>query len=335
MVEMVRVVDLPVKERKLSRQYKKYEVLEIQDLNCYKLGERIRHQRTAKGLTRETLAERVGISKTYLADIEYGTKTTTIKNIYTIAKLLDLSMQYILVGTPSSGMTCAQADLIRIARNTAFALSQCSAHEVKSMEHMVRAFAATLPCEDSRAEADEDAALREDPGADKYLSKPHSPRNVLLLALGRNAAQREEDLILDLPAMAERIKKRRLALKFTRADIAEYLDIGEAYAADFEYGIKCMSLHKFYTLLHVLKTTADRLTGIRPAPIRFSDADSLASAAKIGNVVISCPQKEAEYLFGLVRTYVDALHGAQGTLPQLSLFPDKKACGGALRRSQA
>ena len=59
-------------------------------------GKRIAEKRKQKGLSREKLANQVGISKGYLIKIERETKRAHIKLIAEIANVLDLDLETLL-----------------------------------------------------------------------------------------------------------------------------------------------------------------------------------------------------------------------------------------------
>ncbi|GEM44615.1 helix-turn-helix domain-containing protein [Deinococcus cellulosilyticus] len=62
------------------------------DLDVVKLGARIRSERTRRGITLDTLAERAGISRSMLSDVERGQKVPTIVMLGRIAAGLDTTV---------------------------------------------------------------------------------------------------------------------------------------------------------------------------------------------------------------------------------------------------
>lgn len=65
------------------------------------VGERIENARKMRKLTREQLAEYADISVTFLADIEKGRKSMTVKTLRNIAAALNVTTDYIVNGTES------------------------------------------------------------------------------------------------------------------------------------------------------------------------------------------------------------------------------------------
>lgn len=56
-----------------------------------KFGDKIRDLRKQKGLSQEELAFRSGLHRTYISDIERGSRNVSLKNIERIAKALGIS----------------------------------------------------------------------------------------------------------------------------------------------------------------------------------------------------------------------------------------------------
>jgi transcriptional regulator with XRE-family HTH domain len=57
-----------------------------------RFGERLRKLRTDRGLTQVEFAEKLGIDRSYLADIERGNRNVSLMNIEVLAKGLGLSL---------------------------------------------------------------------------------------------------------------------------------------------------------------------------------------------------------------------------------------------------
>jgi transcriptional regulator with XRE-family HTH domain len=60
------------------------------------LGDRIRRRRKVAGWTQVQLAERIGIDRTFLADVERGKRNISILNLELIAKGLDVPLARLL-----------------------------------------------------------------------------------------------------------------------------------------------------------------------------------------------------------------------------------------------
>lgn len=67
----------------------------------FEVGCRIRNLREYAHYTREVLAEKADISVQFLADIETGRKSMTVKTLRNIAQSLHVSADYIIFGSSS------------------------------------------------------------------------------------------------------------------------------------------------------------------------------------------------------------------------------------------
>lgn len=61
-----------------------------------RLGDRIRTLRKRRGWTQVVMAEKVGIDRSFLADVECGKRNISFINLALIAKTLDLSLSKML-----------------------------------------------------------------------------------------------------------------------------------------------------------------------------------------------------------------------------------------------
>ena len=57
-----------------------------------KFGQKIKELRKQKKLSQERLASKSGLHRTYISDIERGSRNVSLKNIEKIAKALNVSM---------------------------------------------------------------------------------------------------------------------------------------------------------------------------------------------------------------------------------------------------
>jgi len=62
------------------------------DAFLIRLGERIRRLRKERGWTQVVMAERVGIDRSFLAEVESGTRNISILNLRAIAEGLEVSL---------------------------------------------------------------------------------------------------------------------------------------------------------------------------------------------------------------------------------------------------
>ena len=62
------------------------------------VGERIKKRRTDLGWTQDQLAQKAGISKSFLSDLENGKRSVSADNLLDIARVLSLSLDYLMKG---------------------------------------------------------------------------------------------------------------------------------------------------------------------------------------------------------------------------------------------
>ena len=70
--------------------------------NLEAIGKRISLTRRAKGMTQETLAEKLGVSPKHISHIECGTSSLSLKSLIEFCKIFDCSMDYIVFGNSES-----------------------------------------------------------------------------------------------------------------------------------------------------------------------------------------------------------------------------------------
>lgn len=59
----------------------------------YRLGRNIQKIRKQKGITQEQLAEKVGVSTTWIGYVELGFKKPNLKLLYKIARVLEIKVK--------------------------------------------------------------------------------------------------------------------------------------------------------------------------------------------------------------------------------------------------
>lgn len=68
------------------------------DYNKLAVGDRLRQKRTLIGLTQDEMADKIGRSPKYYADIERGSCGMSVETLLGISKTLDMSLDYIILG---------------------------------------------------------------------------------------------------------------------------------------------------------------------------------------------------------------------------------------------
>jgi transcriptional regulator with XRE-family HTH domain len=68
-----------------------------------RVGERVRALRTGRGLTQVRLAERAGISRPSLANVEAGRQNIGVRQLCSLAAALGVRVEELLTGTDEPG----------------------------------------------------------------------------------------------------------------------------------------------------------------------------------------------------------------------------------------
>jgi y4mF family transcriptional regulator len=62
------------------------------------IGERIKERRNELGWTQEQLAQKAGISKSFLSELENGKRSVSADNLLDLARTLGVSLDYLMTG---------------------------------------------------------------------------------------------------------------------------------------------------------------------------------------------------------------------------------------------
>ena len=71
----------------------------MEDLLTKKMGERIRFARQKMELTQAELAEKIGVSVSFLGHVERGTRKVSIETLVALSEVLDMSLDVMVKGT--------------------------------------------------------------------------------------------------------------------------------------------------------------------------------------------------------------------------------------------
>lgn len=63
----------------------------------YAFGQRVRKIRIERCLSQEELADKCGLHRTYISDVELGKRNVSLENIARIAESLDISLSYLFL----------------------------------------------------------------------------------------------------------------------------------------------------------------------------------------------------------------------------------------------
>jgi len=116
--------------------------IELKELNKKEMGSRIRARREAIGMSREDLAKRLSVTGKTIANIEYGEKGVTLKNLYKLKQVLGVSIDYLMEG--DSRFMDSEDKRKMISENILSSLSVCSDKELDRIEKVARLYVETI-----------------------------------------------------------------------------------------------------------------------------------------------------------------------------------------------
>ena len=100
-------------------------------MDYYAIGQRIRKNRKAQGLSQETLAEQVGISVTHMSHIETGNTKLSLPVLVDLATVLDVRTDDLLYDGVSAERSVAIDEIIQI-------LDTCTAPQLKIIRNILK-----------------------------------------------------------------------------------------------------------------------------------------------------------------------------------------------------
>ena len=112
--------------------------MEIKELNRPEMGRRIRQRRELLGMSREDLARRLDVTSKFIADLEYGDKGTSVKNLYRLKQILGVSIDYLMDGEPTGENEEEPRKML--SENIMGSLSVCSVKQLRVMEQIARLY---------------------------------------------------------------------------------------------------------------------------------------------------------------------------------------------------
>lgn len=75
------------------------------------VGERIRKRRNELGWTQDALAQKAGVSKSFLSDLENGKRNVGADTLYDIARALSLSLDYLMSGAEGAAEPLSEVQI--------------------------------------------------------------------------------------------------------------------------------------------------------------------------------------------------------------------------------
>lgn len=93
-------------------------------MDYIKLGQRVREQRAARGLTQGELAAKVGVSTSFIGHIERGEKKASMETVVALCNAMELSPTVLLQDSLTNAAMQSQVLLDEDSRNLANDLMQ-------------------------------------------------------------------------------------------------------------------------------------------------------------------------------------------------------------------
>ena len=102
------------------------------------MGARIKARRSALGMSREDLAKRMSVTAKTIANIEYGEKGLSLKNLYKLKQVLGVSIDFLMDG--DNAFEGVEDKRRMLNENILSSLSVCSVKQLGCMEQMARLY---------------------------------------------------------------------------------------------------------------------------------------------------------------------------------------------------
>lgn len=111
---------------------------ELKELNKKEMGTRIRARREMLGMSRDDFAKKMNVTAKTIANIEYGEKGVTLKNLYKMKQVLGVSVDYLMDG--DDAFATAEDKRKMLNENIMSSLSVCSVKQLYCMEQMAKLY---------------------------------------------------------------------------------------------------------------------------------------------------------------------------------------------------
>lgn len=111
----------------------------LRNLDLKEMGRRVRIRREEKGMSREMLANKLDVTGQFIADIENGNKGISIKRLYLLCQVLDVTADYILAGSAADDDDDPKASVAREEIMTF--IQKCNAEQLEGIGKIARIYA--------------------------------------------------------------------------------------------------------------------------------------------------------------------------------------------------
>ena len=89
-------------------------------------------------MSRDELARRLDVTSKFIADLEYGEKGASVKNLYRLKQILGVSVDYLMDGNPSNQNETEPRKMLN--ENIMGSLSVCNVKQLRVMEQIARLY---------------------------------------------------------------------------------------------------------------------------------------------------------------------------------------------------
>ena len=113
---------------------------ELKEINKREMGARIRARREALNMSRNELAGYLSVTGKFIADIEYGDKGVSLKNLYKLMQVLGVSADFIIEGSEIP----SDEKKRKLSENIIGSLSVCSVRQLDCMEQIARLYVESI-----------------------------------------------------------------------------------------------------------------------------------------------------------------------------------------------
>ncbi len=121
-------------DRNLTKPKDKTVFSHKKELTGGKIGKNIKKIRTQKGLSQQQLAQKSGISQSFLSDLENGKKSPTVDSLNKICRSLGISLAEFFSRGKTQGFAALPAEIINLVDD----LRELSPGQIQHLRSFIR-----------------------------------------------------------------------------------------------------------------------------------------------------------------------------------------------------
>lgn len=112
--------------------------VEFKELDKKEMGLRVKTRRESLKMSREELGKMISVSAKTIANVEYGEKCMSLKNLYKLKQALGVSIDFLVEGDDAYAGLEEQRRML--SENIISSLSVCSVKQLGCMEQLARIY---------------------------------------------------------------------------------------------------------------------------------------------------------------------------------------------------